>query len=228
MVTVGGAFADKPSRLVAPTDPVEVLQAPRFVSRGGDKLEGVLAELDVRVDGRSVMDAGASTGGFSDCVLQRGARRVLAIDVGRNQMHERIKTDPRVWCIEGVNLRNFGHVDMPFPCSLVVADLSFISLTKVTEKLVLCCTPEEGFPVAQLILLVKPQFEVGRVEASRGRGVITDPVLHRQAIDSVSVALAQVGARVERVAESTIKGAEGNSEFFVFAHVPSQSLGCGS
>lgn len=226
VVTVGGAFADKPSRMVSVADPVEVLRTPRFVSRGGDKLEGALAASGVVVEGRSVMDAGASTGGFVDCLLQRGARRVLAVDVGHNQMHERIRMNPRVTSREGVNVRNFSPADMPFPSSLVVADLSFISLTKVVAKLVRCCTPEENFPVPQLILLVKPQFEVGRTEASRGRGVITDPELHRQAIESVMGALNQSGAFVEGVVESPIKGTEGNTEFFVFARTLPESLVC--
>lgn len=228
VVTVSGSIADKSSRLVAPNEPIEVLSVPRFVSRGGEKIEGALSALGVQVAGRSVMDAGASTGGFVDCLLQSGARRVFAIDVGRNQMHERIKSDPRVVSIEGVNVREIDASDLPFPCSLVVADLSFISLLKVVDNLVSCVSPEDGFPVPQLLLLVKPQFEVGRVEASRGRGVITDPDLHRSAVNGVVAALGACGGETVGTVESPIKGADGNTEFFVLASIRTKSLGCGS
>ena len=130
-ITVGGVIAEKTSRMVAPGEPIEVLIKRRFVSRGGEKLEHALDNFGISVESRSVLDAGVSTGGFTDCVLQRGARRVFAVDVGRNQLHEHMKSDPRVDWRDGVNVRDLVADDCPYPCSLLVADLSFISLTKV-------------------------------------------------------------------------------------------------
>lgn len=227
-VTVSGAFADKSSRMVGPDEPIEVVVARRFVSRGGEKLEHALEAFGVDVDGRSVLDAGASTGGFTDCVLQRGAARVYAADVGRNQLHERIKDDPRVTWRDGVNVRDIGASDLPFPCSLVVADLSFISLTKVVRALTASLSPEPGHTVPMMVLLVKPQFEAGRTEVSKGRGVITDPAIHAEACETVAAAVRECGGEVRGLIESPIKGGEGNTEFLMFVECPTVSVGCGS
>lgn len=217
-VLVSGALADKSSRLVGDDEPVEIVgPRPRFVSRGGEKLERALENFSIDVTNRSVLDAGSSTGGFTDCVLQRGAARVAAFDVGRHQLHERLIADSRVVQRDGVNVRGLVPADLPFPCSLVVGDLSFISLTKVVAALVNCVSAETGFPRAELVLLVKPQFEVGRQEVSRGKGVITDAVLHAEAVASVSAALEEAGCIVIGVVESPIRGSEGNTEFLVYA-----------
>ncbi len=224
-VTVAGVFALKASRLVSPDEAIEVLVAKRFVSRGGEKLEHALEHFKVSVEGRSVLDAGVSTGGFTDCVLQRGATRVFAVDVGRNQLHERMKSHPRVTWQDGVNVRDLSVGDMAFPCSLVVADLSFISLTKVLRALVDVVAPEPGHENAQMLLLVKPQFEAGRLEVARGRGVITDPLIHQAACDDVAQHLQSLGAVVRGVIESPIKGAEGNTEFLMFVECPTVSVG---
>ena len=224
-VTVAGVFALKSSRLVSLDEAIEVLVAKRFVSRGGEKLEHALEHFKVSVEGRSVLDAGVSTGGFTDCVLQRGATRVFAVDVGRNQLHERMKSHPRVTWQDGVNVRDLSVGDMAFPCSLVVADLSFISLTKVLRALVDVVTPEPGHENAQMLLLVKPQFEAGRLEVARGRGVITDPLIHQAACDDVAQHLQSLGAVVRGVIESPIKGAEGNTEFLMFVECPTVSVG---
>ena len=224
-VTVAGVFALKASRLVSPDEAIEVLVAKRFVSRGGEKLEHALEHFKVSVEGRSVLDAGVSTGGFTDCVLQRGATRVFAVDVGRNQLHERMKSHPRVTWQDGVNVRDLSVGDMAFPCSLVVADLSFISLTKVLRALVDVVAPEPGHENAQMLLLVKPQFEAGRLEVARGRGVITDPLIHQAACDDVAQHLQSLGASVRGVIESPIKGAEGNTEFLMFVECPTVSVG---
>ena len=224
-VTVAGVFALKASRLVSPDEAIEVLVAKRFVSRGGEKLEHALEHFKVSVEGRSVLDAGVSTGGFTDCVLQRGATRVFAVDVGRNQLHERMKSHPRVTWRDGVNVRDLSVGDMAFPCSLVVADLSFISLTKVLRALVDVVAPEPGHENAQMLLLVKPQFEAGRLEVARGRGVITDPLIHQAACDDVAQHLQSLGASVRGVIESPIKGAEGNTEFLMFVECPTVSVG---
>ena len=224
-VTVSGAFADKASRLVGADEPIAVVVEKKYVSRGGEKLQHALQYFTVNVAGRSVLDAGVSTGGFTDCVLQRGARRVFAIDVGRNQLHERIKADERVTWRDGLNVRDLVPNDLPFPCSLVVADLSFISLTKVLPALVTCVNPEESFAVPQMLLLVKPQFEAGRKEVSRGKGVITDPAIHEDTIRQVRECVESLGATVVGVVESPIKGSEGNTEFLMLVECHSYSVG---
>lgn len=224
-VTVRGAFADKASRMVSPDEPIEVLVEKKFVSRGGEKMEHALTHFGVNVNNRSVLDAGVSTGGFTDCVLQHGARRVFAVDVGKNQLHERIKADDRVEWRDGVNVRDLQYADLPFDCSLVVADLSFISLTKVLGPIVNVLRAEPGFDTPAAVLLVKPQFEAGRSEVSRGKGVITDPAVHAEACQTVSTALRELGCTVEGIVESPIKGAEGNTEFLLFAHCPTSFVG---
>lgn len=224
-VTVSGSFADKASRLVGADEPIAVVVEKKYVSRGGEKLQHALQYFTVNVEGRSVLDAGVSTGGFTDCVLQMGARRVFAVDVGRNQLHERIKSDDRVDWRDGVNVRDLQPEDVPFPCSLVVADLSFISLTKVLPALVNCVTPEENFSVPQMILLVKPQFEAGRKEVSRGKGIITDPQIHEDTIRVVRECVESLGATVVGVVESPIKGSEGNTEFLMLVECHSYSVG---
>jgi 23S rRNA (cytidine1920-2'-O)/16S rRNA (cytidine1409-2'-O)-methyltransferase len=224
-VTVSGTFADKPSRLVSADEPIEVVVQRRFVSRGGEKLEHALDHFGIDVTGRSVLDAGVSTGGFTDCVLQRGAARVFAVDVGKNQLHERIKAHHAVTWRDGVNVRDLLYADLPFDCSLVVADLSFISLTKVVRALMGVLRPETGFPTPAMVLLVKPQFEAGRQVVSRGKGVVTDPDVHAQTCDVVAQALEELGGRVIGVVESPIKGAEGNTEFLMFVECPTSSLG---
>lgn len=214
-VTVGGVFADKASRLVAPDDPITLLVEKKYVSRGGEKLEHALDIFGLDVTNRSVLDAGASTGGFTDCVLRRGARRVFAIDVGRNQLHEKIKADARVEWRDGMNVRSLEHGMLPFECSLAVADLSFISLTKIIDHLSRVLRPEPGHEATQMVLLVKPQFEAGRAEVSKGRGVITDPAVHRAACEAVEQSARALGLNVVGVTESPIKGAEGNTEFLM-------------
>ena len=203
---VGGAPADKPSRLVAPGDPIELVgDAPRFVGRGGEKLDAALARFAVEVEGRRALDAGASTGGFTDCLLQRGARQVVAVDVGYGQLHERLRADPRVVVKERTNVRTFTD---PEGFGVVVADLSFISLRTVAPTLA-------GWPGSDVVVLVKPQFEVGRQEASRGRGVIRDPALWLQSLEGVRAAMAEAGAAMMEAMVSPLKGADGNVEFLV-------------
>ena len=205
-VLVAGAPADKPARLVAPDEPVELVgPPPRFVGRGGEKLEAALDRFQIAVEGRRALDAGASTGGFTDCLLQRGARLVVAVDVGRGQLHERLRADPRVEVHERTDIRAYRS-DEPF--ELVVADLSFISLRTVASALVALAAPG-----ADLVVLVKPQFEAGRVEASKGRGVIRDPEVRQQAVDGVHSAMEEAGAAMMDVMESPLRGADGNVEF---------------
>jgi 23S rRNA (cytidine1920-2'-O)/16S rRNA (cytidine1409-2'-O)-methyltransferase len=218
-VTVGGAPAHKPSRLVAPHEPVVVVgDPPRFVSRAGDKLAAALDRFGVAPAGMRALDAGASTGGFTDCMLQRGASRVVAVDVGYGQLREKLRRDPRVESHERVNVRHLAAGDLGAPFDLVVADLSFISLRTVLPNLVALAAPG-----ADLVALVKPQFEAGRDEASRGGGVIRDPAVWRRVLDDVVYALAGHGAAIMGVMVSPIMGAEGNVEFLVHARTPPAS-----
>lgn len=212
-MTVGGAPADKPARLVAPDEPLVVLgPGPRFVGRGGDKLEAALDRFGVVVAGRRVYDVGASTGGFTDCALQRGAATVVAVDVGYGQLHERLRADPRVEVHERTNARDLTPGALGAPADLLVADLSFISLRTVLPALVPLVAP-----AGELVLLVKPQFEAGRQEASRGRGVISDPAIWRRVLEEVAAALVGLGAAIMGVMASPLSGADGNVEFLLHA-----------
>ena len=218
LVTVAGAPADKPSRMVAAAEPVEVLGPPsRFVSRGGDKLAGALERFAVRVEGRTALDAGASTGGFTDCLLQSGAARVLAVDVGHGQLDARLRADERVEVHERVNIRTLAPGALG-TFDLVVADLSFISLRAVLDSLLGACG-ERG----DLVLLVKPQFEAGKAAVDRGRGVITDPETWRSALEDVERALRGRGAVIMGWMVSPVRGSKGNVEFFVHARVEADS-----
>jgi 23S rRNA (cytidine1920-2'-O)/16S rRNA (cytidine1409-2'-O)-methyltransferase len=213
IVLVGGVLADKPARLVSLSDPLEIDgDRPAFVSRGGNKLDAALEHFGLEVAGRLCLDAGASTGGFTDCLLQRGAAQVVALDVGRGQLASSLAQDSRVQAVDRTNLR---HVTVEtlggLPFSLVVADLSFISLTTVAPVL----AGDLAAQNADLVVLVKPQFEVGRVEASRGRGVIRDPELHRTALEAVTTAFVAVGTAVLGVMPSPIRGRAGNVEFLL-------------
>ena len=212
-VTVSGAPAIKAARLVAPDEPVVVAgDPPRFVSRGGEKLAAALDRFAVDPRGVRALDAGASTGGFTDCLLQRGAAEVVAVDVGYGQLHERLRADDRVEVHERTNVRDQGAGDLGPPFPLVVADLSFISLRAVLDSLVALAAP-----AADLVLLVKPQFEAGRAEASRGRGVIRDPDVWLRVLDDVGDALRARGAAIMGAMVSPITGADGNVEFLVHA-----------
>lgn len=225
-VLVGGAPAAKPSRLVSPGEPVVVLgPPPRFVSRGGDKLDAALERFGVDVAGRRVLDAGASTGGFTDCLLQRGAAHVTAVDVGHGQLHERIRADGRVTVVERTDIRRFS---LDPPAEVVVADLSFISLASVAGALL----GANAAANADVVVLVKPQFEAGRVEASRGRGVIRDPDVWRKVLENVRSALEESGAAMMGAMVSPLAGAAGNVEFLAHlrahagrGHTPPVDLG---
>jgi 23S rRNA (cytidine1920-2'-O)/16S rRNA (cytidine1409-2'-O)-methyltransferase len=211
-VLVNGAVAERPARLVGPAEAVTVAgPRPRFVSRGGDKLEAALDGFGIEVAGLRALDAGASTGGFTDCLLQRGVAHVVAVDVGRAQLHEKLRIDGRVTLLERTNIRvaDLGEVAAG-GFDLVVADLSFISLRAVAGRLV-----DRTAPTGQLVALVKPQFEVGRREAGRARGVIRDPVLWRAALQDVIGAFSEAEADMMGVMVSPLRGADGNVEFLV-------------
>lgn len=207
---VGGSVALKPARMVDAGEPVVLAgEKPRFVGRGGEKLAGALEAFGLDPAGLVLLDAGASTGGFTDCLLQAGAAAVTSLDVGHGQLHESVRGDDRVRVVERTNLRHvtagdFGQFDA------VVADLSFISLRTVMPNLVDCCR-DGGF----LVLLVKPQFEVGRDDASKGRGVVSDPALWSSVLLRVAESAEACGAGVQGCIPSPITGGDGNVEFLL-------------
>jgi 23S rRNA (cytidine1920-2'-O)/16S rRNA (cytidine1409-2'-O)-methyltransferase len=212
-VIVAGAPADKPARLVDPGEPVELIGPPRrFVSRGGDKLDAALTAFGVDVAGARALDAGASTGGFTDCLLQRGARAVVAVDVGHGQLHERLRADPRVENHERMNVRHLAPGQLGESFDVVVADLSFISLHAVLPALLAQC--RSG---TDLVLLVKPQFEAGRAEVSKGRGVVRDAEVRERVRREVDDGLRSEGATVMGWMDCPVHGADGNVELFVHA-----------
>ena len=210
-VTVNGAVAQKAARLVLPGDAVELSGPPaRYVSRGGEKLAGALDAFGLEVVGLRCCDVGASTGGFTDCLLERGAASVVAVDVGRAQMHERLVADSRVAVYERTDVRAVDPESIGAPFDLVAADVSFISLTSVMEPLAALAAP--GAPV---VVLVKPQFEVGRQQASKGRGVIRDPEQWQVALDRVLEAATSADLAPQAATPSPLKGTQGNVEFFL-------------
>jgi 23S rRNA (cytidine1920-2'-O)/16S rRNA (cytidine1409-2'-O)-methyltransferase len=204
----GRRRADKPGQLVAPDVEVDVAGAPAYVSRGGVKLANALDALALDVTGRCALDVGASTGGFTDCLLQRGATHVVALDVAYGELALSLRDDPRVTVLERTNARALEPAMLPYRPDLVVADVSFISLAKVLPA-VLACTAERF----DALVMVKPQFEVGREGVSRG-GVVRDPVLRRAALVDVAAAAQAAGAAVLGFAPSGLPGPAGNRETF--------------
>jgi 23S rRNA (cytidine1920-2'-O)/16S rRNA (cytidine1409-2'-O)-methyltransferase len=218
---VGGAVADKPARLVAAHEPILVAgPRPRFVGRGGEKLDAALEHFAVDVSGRRALDAGASTGGFTDCLLQRGAAEVVAVDVGHGQLHQSLRNHPRVVVLERTNVRHLTPTEIGGGATfeVVVADLSFISLRTVAAAL----TGSLAAPGADVVVLIKPQYEVGAAEASRGRGVVRDPERWAEALQAAGGALTDHGAAMMGVMVSPLTGADGNVEFLAHlrAHAP--------
>jgi 23S rRNA (cytidine1920-2'-O)/16S rRNA (cytidine1409-2'-O)-methyltransferase len=204
-----GPVALRPSQLVEPDADLIVDAGPRFVSRGGVKLENALEALEIEVDGRDCLDVGASTGGFTDCLLQRGAARVVAADVAYGQLDVRLRSDPRVHVIERLNAREMEPVDLPFPPSLATVDVSFISLTKVLPAVVRCLAPS-----GEALAMVKPQFELGKDRV--GKGVVRDPADRREAVLAVAEAARALGLTVRGFASSGLPGPKGNRETFVW------------
>lgn len=197
---------DKPGQQVADDVVLDVARPPRFVSRGGEKLAHALDALGVDPAGKDCLDLGASTGGFTDCLLQRGAARVIALDVGYGQLHPRLRDDDRVTVLERVNAR---HLDaLPFPPELITCDVSFISATRVLPPAIALAAP--GW---EALVLVKPQFEAGRADAPKG--VVRDPAVHRRVLREFCAAVASWGAGVAGVVDSGHPGPKGNREFVV-------------
>jgi 23S rRNA (cytidine1920-2'-O)/16S rRNA (cytidine1409-2'-O)-methyltransferase len=206
----GGARATAPSQLVAADEELRLDEAPRYVSRGGLKLERALDELGSDVSGLDCLDVGASTGGFTDCLLKRGAQRVIALDVGQGQLDWGLRRDDRVTVLERSNARELDPATLPFRPQLTTVDVSFIGLAKVLPA-VAACMARGG----EILALVKPQFELSRKEVGKG-GVVRDPALRRAAIRSVAEAAGRLGLRVRGVASSGLPGPKGNREAFLW------------
>jgi 23S rRNA (cytidine1920-2'-O)/16S rRNA (cytidine1409-2'-O)-methyltransferase len=202
--------AEKPGQMVAEDVEVDVDAAPAYVSRGGLKLANALDALDVPIAGRHALDVGASTGGFTDVLLQRGAAHVVALDVAYGELHWRLRTDDRVTVIERTNARALRPEDLPYAPDLIAADVSFISLAKVLPAVLACAADR-----FDCLAMVKPQFEVGREKVGRG-GVVRDEALRREAIDGVAEAARRLGATVVGEAESGLPGPKGNLETFLW------------
>lgn len=189
---------------------IELEAGPRFVSRGGEKLANAIAVFAIDVEGEKCLDVGASTGGFTDCLLQAGAARVCALDVGYGQLHPKLRDDPRVTVLERVNVRNLDCEELPFRPSFVTCDVSFISLAKALPPALRCAARDW-----RALVLVKPQFEADRAEVGKG-GVVRDPEVQRRVVDEIAAQSSGWGAQVEGVADSGLPGPKGNREFFLY------------
>jgi 23S rRNA (cytidine1920-2'-O)/16S rRNA (cytidine1409-2'-O)-methyltransferase len=216
-VRVNGQVVLKPGQKVAATAEVVIARPAPFVSRGGEKLAAALDAFPIAVEGRVCADVGASTGGFTDCLLQRGAARVYAVDVGKGQLHWKLRNDPRVVVMEETNARYVAH--LPEPVTLVTVDVSFISL-RVILPVVRGWFPENARSGSkeqgEVVALIKPQFEAGRREAARGRGVIRDPAVHRRALSEVLNFAQLNGYGVRGLVRSPVRGPKGNVEFLAW------------
>src|SRR4051794_10061734 len=210
-VFVGGARVDKAGTMVPEDAAIEVRGAEHpYVSRGGVKLAGALDAFAIDVTGLACLDVGASTGGFTGCLLQRGAARVVAVDVGYGQLAHKLRVDARVVVMERTNARDLQPTAIGGPSDLTVVDASFIGLAKLADAIARCTRPG-----GQLVALVKPQFEVGREEASRGKGVVRDPEVRARAIAEAARAVSETGFAILGQTDCVIEGPKGNREAFV-------------
>ncbi len=209
-ILVNGQRADKPGHTVPEDSAIELLARPRYVSRGGIKLERALAHWDILVEDAICLDIGSSTGGFTDCLLQHGAARVYAIDVGTAQLDWKLRNDPRVILHEQTNARYLGKPEVPEEVRLAACDVSFISVTMILPVL-----PPLLARGGEMLILVKPQFELERGDIGKG-GIVRDPALHQRACERVERAVRELGFCSD-IIPSPITGAEGNIEFLLYA-----------
>ena len=209
-VLVDGQRVDKAGQTVSPDARIELLDSPRYVGRGGLKLEAALAHWTIPVSGKLCVDIGSSTGGFTDCLLQHGASKVYAVDVGTGQLDWKLRNDPRVVVHEKVNARYLSRQEVPETVALAVCDVSFISITMILPALTVLLSGD-----AEMVILVKPQFELERHQVGKG-GIIRDPELHAAACKRVADAVERLGFGSE-IIPSPILGAEGNREFLLYA-----------
>ncbi len=224
-VLVDGQVVDRPAAGVAPEAEISLKARPRFVSRGGDKLDAALSHFQIDVAGLTCADVGASTGGFTDCLLQRGARRVYAIDVGHGILDYRLRTDPRVVVMEATNARYLEQ--LPEPAQFVSVDASFISLKLLLPVIRgwLGPAPSTADPSAFIthpsaLVLVKPQFEAGRADVGKGAGVVKDPAIHRRVLLEVLGFAGEQGLPVQGLIASPLRGPKGNVEFLAWLGRP--------
>jgi 23S rRNA (cytidine1920-2'-O)/16S rRNA (cytidine1409-2'-O)-methyltransferase len=208
-VKVDTRIAAKPSQLLDPDAAITLKLGRKYVGRGALKLEGALDHFKIDVRGKVALDIGASTGGFTDCLLQRGAGKVFAVDVGHGQLDWKLRKDPRVTALEKLNARFLSREHVPEPVDLSVIDVSFISLTLILPNAFDLVTPGGA-----ILALIKPQFELQRADVGRG-GVVRDPELHQRAQDKIVQFVTHLGHLVAGIVPSAIKGADGNQEFFV-------------
>lgn len=210
-VSVSGRRLDKPGTQIDPGEPVALIEPDHpYVSRGGVKLEGALRAFGVSVEGKTALDVGASTGGFTDCLLLHGASRVYAVDVGYGQFAWKLRTDPRVVLFERTHIRDLDRSRIPEPVDLAAIDVSFISLKKVLPWV----RPFVG-PAGEILCLVKPQFEVGKGRVGK-KGVVRDPALHREVLEDLASFAAGQDLECLGIEPSCLLGPEGNREFFLF------------
>jgi len=207
-VKVGTQIAVKPSDLLEEEAPISIKRRPKYVGRGALKLEGALDYFKIHVDGETALDIGASTGGFTDCMLQRGAGKVYAVDVGHGQLNWKLRNDPRVIVLEKINARALSRRHVPELVDLCVIDVSFISLTLVLPNAFDLITP-----TGVILALIKPQFELQRADVGRG-GIVRDQELHRKAQNKIVAFVTHSDHVVIGLVPSAIKGADGNQEFF--------------
>ncbi len=209
-VFINGKRYDKPGVLVDPASSLVILKPENpYVSRGGIKLEGALKSFSLDVNDLTILDVGASTGGFTDCLLQKGAKKVIALDVGYGQLDLKLRSDPRVIVMERCNIRNLHPQDLPQIPHIAVVDVSFISLSLVLPVL-------SKIKIPEIVALVKPQFEVGKADADRGGGVIRDPRLHRSVLEKTIKTANENGYTCVDVTYSPKPGPKGNIEYFIY------------
>lgn len=213
-VLVEGTAAPKAGSLLPADAPLTLKPAPPFVSRGGEKLAGALDFFQVSAENKVALDAGASTGGFTQVLLSRGARKVYAVDVGYGQLDPSVRRDPRVVALERTNIRHLPRQALDEPCNLITLDLSFISLTLVLPKVL-----EFLAPGGELVVMVKPQFEVGKGRVGKG-GVVREPALQQEAVEQVARAALNLGLEVSDPFPAPIKGPKGNQEYFLHLRYP--------
>ncbi len=214
-VQIDGQLALKASDSVPQNCQLVVAARERFVGRGGIKLEGAIEHFGIDCAGLMALDIGASTGGFTDCLLQRGATKVFAVDVGHGQLAWKIRDDPRVETLEKCNARHLSREEIPAPIQLCVIDVSFISLTLILPNAFELLTPD-----GVILALIKPQFELAREDVGRG-GIVRDPALHAKVQAKVAAFAQSMGALVTGLFPSTITGTDGNQEFFICLRKPS-------
>ncbi|MDK2963797.1 MAG: rRNA (cytidine1920-2-O)/16S rRNA (cytidine1409-2-O)-methyltransferase [Verrucomicrobiota bacterium] len=215
-VLVDGHNAPKPGYTLAPDHKVVLKEGERFVSRGGEKLEGAMQAFPISLEGKVCLDIGSSTGGFTDCMLQHGAVKVYAVDVGKGQLHWKLREDPRVVVMESVNARYLTAEDFPEQAGFASIDTSFISLTNILPAVKRLLKPG-----GKIVSLIKPQFEAGKTEVDKGRGVITDPAIHETVISNIrEFGTKKLGLEWIGLATSPIKGPKGNVEFLAYWNRP--------